>query len=46
MRTDIELKQALDNYKRMHRALAESKSVIKAFLEAKTLTQARKVLFG
>lgn len=40
------LGRSLDNYKRMHRNTVEKKGVIEAFTGAKTLTQAKKILFG
>lgn len=36
----------LNSYKEMHRGLAESKGVSSQFQAARTLTEARKVLFG
>lgn len=36
----------LENYKKTHRELAEKKGVLREFLAAKTVTQAKKVLFG
>ena len=36
----------LDNYKKQHAALAESKGVAKAFMGASTLTEAKKILKG
>ncbi len=36
----------LDNYKGMHAALAQKNGVEVAFHYARTLTQARKILFG
>lgn len=40
------LGRSLSNYKDMHRSTAENKGVLKEFLNAKTLTEARKVAFG
>jgi len=40
------LGRSLSNYKSMHASTAKSKGVGPAFEAAKTLTQARKVLFG
>jgi hypothetical protein len=36
----------LKNYKQMHEKTARDKGVLEAFCAAKTLTQARRVLFG
>lgn len=38
--------RSLDNYKSMHEKAARDKEVWKQFSEAKTLTQARKILYG
>jgi hypothetical protein len=38
--------RSLPNYKAMHASLAKSKGVSKEFEAARTLTQARKILFG
>lgn len=38
--------RSLENYKAMHAQAAEKKGVSSEFQGAKTLTQARKVLFG
>ena len=38
--------RSLDNYKKLHKGLAEEQGKIKALNEATTLTQARKILFG
>lgn len=38
--------RSLDNYKKMHRNLAEGRGIGKRFQECTTLTEARKVLFG
>jgi len=38
--------RSLDNYKNMHAKLAKEKGVSVEFQACKTLTQARKVLFG
>lgn len=40
------LGRSLPNYKSMHASTAKSKGVSEAFQSAKTLTQARKILFG
>jgi hypothetical protein len=40
------LGRSLSNYKSMHAAGARSKGVYERLMEAKTLTQARKVVFG
>lgn len=40
------LGRSLDNYKQQHRNTSESKGVQKEFMLAKTLTQAKKILFG
>lgn len=36
----------LENYKKLHRKLAEKKKVEADFMSAHTLTRARRVLFG
>jgi len=52
MNNDIKNKEStwfgrsLDNYKKMHAKTAEDKGVDKEFHSAKTLTKARKILFG
>ncbi len=38
--------RSLSNYKIMHKATAEKKGVLNQLLAAKTLTEARKILFG
>ena len=38
--------RSLENYKSMHTKTAENKGCKEEFLACKTLTQARKVLFG
>jgi hypothetical protein len=38
--------RSLENYKEMHKKTAESKGVASALAQAKTLTQARIILFG
>ena len=43
-RQDLAIRLA--NYKKMHTKTAEQKGCAKEFLETKTLTQARKVLWG
>jgi hypothetical protein len=40
------LGRSLRNYKAMHHATARDKGVGEAFREAKTLTEAKKILFG
>jgi hypothetical protein len=40
------LGRSLTNYKAMHASTAEDKGVNVAFQAARTLTQARKILFG
>lgn len=40
------LGRSLDNYKSQHRKTAENKGVLEQFLKTKTLTEARKVVFG
>jgi hypothetical protein len=36
----------LNNYKSMHRETARAKGVLEAFMACKTLTAARRLLFG
>lgn len=36
----------LENYKQMQSKVAESKGVLDALMNAKTLTQARKIVYG
>jgi len=38
--------RSLQNYQAIHKTKAEQTGRIKEFMQAKTLTQARKVLFG
>ena len=38
--------RSLENYKKMHNGTAKSKSVLEDFNSARTLTEARKILFG
>lgn len=38
--------RSLPNYKKMHEKTASNKGIAKEFQEAKTLTEARKILFG
>lgn len=38
--------RSLENYKEMHKETADRNGVIREFLAARTLTQARKILFG
>ncbi len=38
--------RSLENYKSMHAKLAQDKGVEREFQESRTLTQARKILFG
>jgi hypothetical protein len=38
--------RSLENYKELHKALAEAKGILDRLLKAQTLTEARKVLFG
>lgn len=40
------LGRSLSNYKDMHVELAKQKGVLRDFMEASTLTRARKILFG
>lgn len=40
------LGRSLENYKSMHAAGAESKGVADKLRQAKTLTEARKIMFG
>lgn len=40
------LGRKLESYQTIHRKTAESKKVLTAFLNARTLTQAKKILFG
>ena len=40
------LGRSLENYKSIHKATATTKGCLEAFLSAKTLTQAKKILFG
>lgn len=40
------LGRSLSNYKQMQAKVAESKGVLDALMSAKTLTQARKVVYG
>lgn len=41
-----QLPQRLANYKEMHKGTANSKGVIAEFMAAKTLTEARKILWS
>jgi hypothetical protein len=45
-RTPEQLRQALDNYKRSHAKIASSKNKSVELAAARTLTEARKVLYG
>jgi hypothetical protein len=38
--------RSLDNYKSMHDSTAKNKDVYESFMRARTLTEARKILFG
>lgn len=38
--------RSLENYKQMHVKTAESKGCLDLFMKARTLTEARKILFG
>ena len=40
------LEQRLNNYKEMHKGTAKDKNCYEEFMATKTLTQAKKVLFG
>lgn len=40
------LGRSLSNYKSMHESLAKQKGVLRDFMEASTLTRAKKILFG
>jgi len=40
------LGRSLNNYKSMHTPTAKDKGVLKELMNAKTLTQARKIVFG
>lgn len=42
----IYLGRSLENYKQMHTNTANDKGVYKEFIAAKTLTKAKKILFG
>jgi hypothetical protein len=40
------LEQRLSNYKSMHQGTAKSKNCLQDFMSARTLTEARKILWG
>lgn len=44
--TKHSLEQRLSNYKSMHQGTAKSKNCLHEFMNARTLTEARKVLWG
>lgn len=44
--TKHSLDQRLSNYKSMHQGTAKSKNCLQDFMSARTLTEARKILWG
>lgn len=44
--TKHSLEQRLSNYKSMHQGTAKSKNCLQDFMSARTLTEARKILWG
>ena len=46
MSEKVSLEQRLQGYKEMHTKTAKSKDCLEEFMSARTLTQARKILWG